>query len=168
MKPSIIVPSNNERAELTIRGGVASCVDSIWQSVADPSTLIGVLERFYRERGVGSHHNKSDVNWNQLLQNILSFRLPDGSFRGADGQPDLRLTALTINVLSAIKSQSYSDPTLIKSALLWMHGRQNEDGSFSPCLVDRRNVTAFIVSCLVDVQHDDIVKNKITLLPTTS
>lgn len=50
----------------------------------------------------------------------------------------------------------------MKSALTWMHGQQNEDGSFAiggqDATVDEKiHTTAFVLTCLSDVQHDDIV-----------
>lgn len=43
-----------------------------------------------------------------------------------------------------------------------MHGQQNEDGSFSAdghngTTSEKITTTAFILTCLSDVQHDDIV-----------
>lgn len=153
-------------------------MDSIWMgtqvSSSGPSavkSLEGALERFYRDRAaaaaaVSSHPAagsvKVDGNWNRVLQNLLGFRMADGSFADHDDRlSDVRLTALTVHAMSTIKSQSYSDPTLLKSALIWMHGQQNDDGSFSSSSsddpADRRNVTSFVLACLADVQHDDIV-----------
>lgn len=68
-----------------------------------------------------------------------------------------RLTALAVHAISTVKAPSYSDPALLNSALLWMHGQQNDDGSFSSGETDERNATCFILSCLADIQHDDIV-----------
>ena len=77
--------------------------------------------------------------------------------------PPYRLTALTVHALSSITLQRYSDPDLLKSALTWMHGQQNEDGSFADglnvTLSQRIETTAFILTCLSDVQHDDIVRD---------
>lgn len=74
-----------------------------------------------------------------------------------------RLTALTVHALSSITLQRYSDPGLLKSALTWMHGQQNEDGSFAQngsnaSVTERIDTTAFVLTCLSDVQHDDIVR----------
>ena len=80
------------------------------------------------------------------------------------------MTALTVHALSSITLQRYSDPGLLKSALTWMHGQQNEDGSFddvianSTSLNKRIGTTAFVLTCLSDVQHDDIVCNYICKL----
>lgn len=74
----------------------------------------------------------------------------------------IRLTALTVHALSSITLQRYSDPGLLKSALTWMHGQQTEDGSFADganaTLGERIDATAFVLTCLSDVQHDDIVR----------
>jgi hypothetical protein len=74
-----------------------------------------------------------------------------------------RLTALTVHALSSITLQRYFDPDLLKSALTWMHGQQNDDGSFAdgPNVTQSQRIetTAFILTCLSDVQHDDIVRD---------
>ena len=72
-----------------------------------------------------------------------------------------RLTAVTIQALDTIKLQSYVDPWLLKSAFEWLHSVQHEDGSFA-CHVNasmpaRISSTAFVLTCLSDIQHDDIV-----------
>lgn len=79
-----------------------------------------------------------------------------------------RLTALTIHALSSITLQRYSDPYLLKSALTWMHSQQIEDGSFADgsdaTLNERIETTSFILTCLSDVQHDDIVSMSFKLI----
>lgn len=43
-----------------------------------------------------------------------------------------------------------------------MHGQQNEDGSFAENgsnVTEKIDATAFVLTCLSDVQHDDIVRN---------
>ena len=77
-----------------------------------------------------------------------------------------RLTAVTVQVLSTIKLQTYLDALLLKSAFEWMHGVQREDGSFADSPADestasRISSTSFILVCLSDIQHDDIVINRL-------
>ncbi|XP_046454359.1 C3 and PZP-like alpha-2-macroglobulin domain-containing protein 8 isoform X2 [Daphnia pulex] len=154
---------NEEQAEITVKGGIASSLDDMWSATGstDPSTLVTVLERFHHNQYAKKPAGKEDTSWNGILQNILSFRSADGSFHDADGPSDLRLTALTVHALSSITLQRYSDPDLLKSVLTWMHGQQNDDGSFAdgPNVTQRQRIetTAFILTCLSDVQHDDIV-----------
>ncbi|XP_057381255.1 uncharacterized protein LOC130703811 [Daphnia carinata] len=154
---------NAERAEITVKGGIASSLDDIWSTAGlmDPTSLVTVLERFHHGQFAKKSNGKENTSWNGILQNILSFRLADGSFHDADGSSDLRLTALTVHALSSITLQRYSDPGLLKSALTWMHGQQNEDGSFADgsnaTVSERIETTSFILTCLSDVQHDDIV-----------
>ena len=64
---------------------------------------------------------------------------------------------MTLHVLSSIMSQSYTDPWLLKSAFLWLHSVQDSDGGFDSLSDVRLVTTSFILTCLADVQHDDIV-----------
>lgn len=67
-------------------------MDDVWSEMgsADPSSLTAVLERFHHDQYTRKSRAKQDASWNGILQNILSFRLPDGSFHDADGSSDLR------------------------------------------------------------------------------
>lgn len=72
-------------------------MDSIWLTVSSPSSsasmsLVSALERFYRDRaaGISSGNFKDDTNWSRVLQNILRFRMADGSFAEEDRVSDLR------------------------------------------------------------------------------
>lgn len=77
---------------LFLKGGIASSLDDVWSPSGslDPSTLVSVLERFHHDQYARKNRVKEDVSWNGILQNILSFRLADGSFHDADGSSDLR------------------------------------------------------------------------------
>ena len=75
----------------------------------------------------------------------------------------IRLSVMVLNVLNAINYDSFVDPWLFKSALLWLHSVQREDGSFSEhfnaSTVGNSSVIAssFVLICLADVKHDDVV-----------
>ena len=109
-----------------------------------------------------------------ILGISMSLRFPPPSsppiwkqFQKWDVISPYRLTALTVHALSSITLQRYSDPGLLKSALTWMHSQQNEDGSFADSannatLSEKIDTTAFVLTCLSDVQHDDIVRPSIT------
>lgn len=72
-----------------------------------------------------------------------------------------RLTAVAIQALDTIKLQSYVDPWLLKSAFKWLHSVQHQDGSFAchanASVPARISTTAFVLTCLSNIQHDDIV-----------
>lgn len=161
-------------------------MDNLWatQSVltAEPVTLSALLEHFYRDQL--KKVRVSQDEWNQLVQNMVAFRSADGSFHDGDETASIksvnairfrllieirnikrdgccRLTAVTVQALDTIKLQSYVDPWLLRSAFEWLHSVQREDGSFA-CHANasvraRISSTAFVLTCLSDIQHDDIV-----------
>lgn len=73
-------------------GGIASSLDDVWSTTGlmDPTSLVTVLERFHHGQYAKKSHGKENTSWDGILQNILSFRLADGSFHDADGSSDLR------------------------------------------------------------------------------
>lgn len=56
----------------------------------DPTSLVTVLERFHHGQYAKKSNGKENTSWNAILQNILSFRLADGSFHDADGSSDVK------------------------------------------------------------------------------
>jgi hypothetical protein len=68
-------------------------------SSSDSMTLTGLLENFHRERlaSGGGKKLQAKNDWNRVLQNILSFRLADGSFHDGDRVSDLRSVHLNRN-----------------------------------------------------------------------
>jgi len=77
------------------KGGIGASLDDVWSpmmSSSDSMTLTSLLENFHRERlaSGGGKKVQAKNDWNRMLQNILSFRLADGSFHDGDRVSDLR------------------------------------------------------------------------------
>ena len=73
-------------------GGISASLDNLWaaQSIltTESVTLSALLEHFYRDQL--SKVRTSQDEWNQLVQNMVAFRLVDGSFHDGDGTAGIK------------------------------------------------------------------------------
>ena len=143
------------------------------ESLASERSALDVLSAFapplYRTSSQGLSEQLKEQLKEQMAtayQSLITYRLPDGSyslFGGRKAAGDLPLTVAIVKVLSQAKDlMPYTNDQDLARSIHWIYSRQLQDGSFYsprrdakvwPLSLEGREVTAYVVSSLLEAGH---------------